>query len=88
MPRAYTSFLSWQDISSSDIHLMAATPCSGPLSDRGGETSLLVALAGGKQCKLFICALPKLCWTATQQEIMDNVTRCVDTEIFDEGTVN
>ena len=88
MPRAYTSFLSWQDISSSDIHLMAATPCSDPLSDRGGETALLVALAGGKQCKLFICALPKLCWTPVQQEIMDNVTRCVDTEIFSEGTVN
>ena len=80
-----TSSLSWQDISSSGIHLMAAAPCSDPLSNRGGETALLLALAGSKQSKLFVCVIPKLCWTTVQQQIMDNVTRCVDTEIFGEG---
>ena len=83
----HTSSLSWQDISSSGIHLMAAAACSDPLSNRGGETALLLALAGSEKNKLFVCVIPKLCWIAVQQQIMDNVTRCVDTEIFSEGIV-
>ena len=61
--------LCWQEVSSSGIHLMAATPYSDLPCNRGEETSFLLALAGRKPHKLFACALATdMHWATLQQQ--------------------